>query len=404
MKEIKKIWVLVFLLTTSYSLLSAIEVIPVCDFQLLSGQYFYNSEMSNLSGNLFFNITPAVKFSDKLSILPGFTSSYKATKQTEDLAGGGTLFQDVLDNTVSTRFIYKPLGFIKTKILSSYKLQYRRETRDEKFGTGLFDYNKLSNGFEAELSFLKNYSIRLGGDYYTLIFPNYNSLESQQTADLRRELVGDKVLNSNNLSGTFGSTTKLPLDIKLDLGYIYTLRNYTDQTIVLQSGLLSTEKREDIMYLGTLSILAPVIKKDTFKIIASYDDIFTTNDSNQNHYDARKTTFVEDYYDYQSNYFAPAVTFLLGKKPYAITVSYGLEKKGYKNRPVQDKNGTYDLTCNIWSETQFGTVSFIYPISEGFKLKAQTTYLWERSNMAYQELFTYIYDSANYLLGFSYEY
>lgn len=395
---------LVLLLSIRYSLLSVVKVIPVYDFQLLSGQYFYKSEPSNLSGNLFFNITPAVKFSGKLSVVPGFTSTYKATKQTEDLSGGGTLFQDVLDNTASLRFIYKPLDFLKTKIASSYKLQNRRETRGEKFGTGLFDYNKLSNGFEAEYSFLKKYSARLGGDYYTLLFPNYNSLESRQSADLSRELAGDEVLNSNNLSGTLGGSAKLPLDMKLDVGYIYTKRNYTDQTVVLLSGLLSDDKRGDIIHIGTLSYLAPVLKNDSLKIIAAYDDVFTINNSNQNHYDARKTTFIENYYDYTSNYYGPAFTFLLGKKPYAVTLSYGFELKTYKERPVQDKNGTYDLTRNIWSETQNGTVSFVYPVSDGFKLRISSTYLRERSNMGYEELFTYEYDSANYLMGFSYEY
>lgn len=403
--EVKRFGFLVCLITYCCIPLAAeIKVIPVYDFQLMSGQYFYKSSPSSLSGNVFLNVTPAVKVNDKFSIIPGLTSSYRATKQTEDLAGGGTLFQDMLDNNVSARFIYKPLEFLKTKISSSYKLQYLRETKGEKFGTGLFDYNKLSNGFEAEYAFLQNYSARLGGDYYTLAFPNYDSLESQQAADLSRELAGDKVLDSKNLSGTFGGTAKLPLDVKLDAGYVYTKRDFTDQTVVLLSGLLSSDKRQDVMHIGTLSLLSPVLQKDNLKIIAAYDDVFTANNSNQNHYDAKKTVFIENYYDYTSNYYAPSFTFLLGTKPYAVTLSYGLEKRTYKARPVQDEDGTYDLTENIWSTTQNGTVSFIYPVSAGFKLKISTTYLWERSNMDYEELFTYEYDSANYLMGFSYEY
>lgn len=388
----------------SSGLIAEVKIIPVVDFQLLSGQCFYNGKPSNLSSNLSFNITPAIKFSDKLSIIPGITTSYKATKQTEDLAGGGTLFQDVLDNTVSARFLYKPLECFKTKLLSSYKLQNRRETEDEKFGRGLFDYNKFSNGFEIEYLFLKNYFVRLGADYYTLRLPNYKSLESQQKADLSRELAGDNVLNTKNLAPNFGFSAKPILDIKLDINYIYTNRNYTAQMIVLKTGLLSNDKRKDTIHIGSLSLLAPVLKQEKCKIIIAYDNIFTMNDSNQNHYAARKTQFIENYYDYTSNYYGPVVTFLLGTKPYAITLSYGFEKKQYKNRPVQDKNGTYDFTRKIRSETQTGTISFIYPISTNFKLKISTTYLSTQSNMQYEELFKYGYNFANYLLGFRYEY
>lgn len=388
-------------------LYSAVKVIPVADFQLMTGQYFYEGSANNLAGNMFFNITPALKFSEKCSVIPGFTTSYKATKHVEDLAGGGTLFQDVLDGVGSTRFIYKPLNNLKLKLNASYKKQLRRETKDEDFTDGLFDYNKISGGVETEYSFYEKYSARIAADYYTLKFPNYSSLESGTTAaaaGLSRELVGEKVLDSNNKSGLIGATAKLPYDIKLDADYIYMKKDFKDQPLVLLTGNLSSDQRKDKTHIATLGITAPVLQKERIKIIVSYNDIFATHNSDQNHYDAKKTQFIENYYDYKSNYYNPAVTFLLGAKLYSVTVSYGLEYKKYKDRPVQDKDGTYNLDRNIWSETQNAVLSFIYPISKGFKLRVSTTYLWEHSNMKYEDLYKYKYNSANYLMGFSYEY
>lgn len=400
---------LVLLVPRPSFLFAAVKVIPVVDLQFMTGQYFYDGSADNLAGNMFFNVTPAVKFSEKLSIIPGVSTQYKATKQTEDLAGGGTLFQDVLDSNASSRFVYSPLGNLKLKLNTSYKMQFRRETKDESITDGLFDYKKISYGFETEYAFgkSKKYSVRLGSDRFAIKFPNYESLETgdtSATAGLSRELAGSNVLDTKNISNLLGATAKLPYDITLDADYISMKKDFKDQPVVLLTGLLSSDQRKDKVNIGSLGVLAPVLQKEKVKIIAACSGIYTINNSNQNHYDARKTVFLENYYDYVSNYYNPAVTFLLGAKPYAVTASYGLEHKKYKDRPVQDKTGTYDTERKIWSETQNTTFSFAYPLSEGFKLRATTTYLWERSNMGYEEIYKYKYNTANYLMGFSYEY
>lgn len=388
---------------------AVVKVIPVVDFQLMTGQYFYGGSADNLAGNMFFNITPAIKFSEKFSIIPGVSTRYKATKQTEDLIGGGTLFQDVLDSNASSRFVYSPLDSLKLKLNTSYKMQFRRETKDESITDGLFDYKKISYGFETEYAFGngKKYLARLGADRFTVKFPNYESLESGDTSvtsGLSRELAGTNVLDTKNISSLLGGTAQLPYNITLDADYISIKKDFSDQPVVLLTGLLSSDQRKDKVDIGSLGLLAPVLQKEKIKIITACSGIYTINNSDQNHYDARKTVFIENYYDYTSNYYNPAVTFLLGAKPYAVTASYGLEHKKYKDRPIQDKDGTYDLERKIWSETQNTTFSFTYPISEGFKLRATTTYLWERSNMGYEEIYKYKYNTANYLMGFSYEY
>ena len=82
------------------SSVNAAELVPMGDFRVLGGQYYFNSTPSSLSGNMSLTLVPAVKFSDKFTLVNTYMGSYKGTKEVNDLAGGGTLFQDSQDHLV----------------------------------------------------------------------------------------------------------------------------------------------------------------------------------------------------------------------------------------------------------------------------------------------------------------
>ena len=52
----------------------------------------------------------------------------------------------------------------------------------------------------------------------------------------------------------------------------------------------------------------------------------------------------------------------------------------------------------------FAAAVFAYPISPGFSFKVQANFLWARSNNTYEKTYAYNYRTANYLMGFTYEY
>jgi hypothetical protein len=382
----------------------AARVVPVGDFRFLGGQYFYNNTPSSLSGNLSFTVVPAVKFSDKFALIPTYMGSYRGTKEVSDLAGGGTLFQDGQDHFVSVKGIYSPAAPLKLKLGASYRMELLRETKDENWGKGLFDYHKLNTGIEAEYAFTKKTALRVGADYYTLRFPNYASLESSVTSgELGRELAGKNTLDCNNtmasvrLNNAFGP-------VKTELGGSITSKDYTDQRLVTASGDLSAEKRKDAYSLANANIACPIAITKGFGLIPSLDLQYILNDSTQGHYDANKYLYISDYYDYTSLAVSPLLHFVLGALPWTVSVGGSYCRQTYANRPVQDEAGNYQLNDKIYVDEMMFSVAVSYPLTKEFKLRAVSNFIDSRSNMKYEKTFAYNYQTSNYLFGFSYEF
>src|SRR6185503_9073135 len=106
--------------------------------------------------------------------------------------------------------VYSPRDSFKIKATGGVRAEFLRETKDETWGNGLFDYRKYTGGLETEFDFSKKAGTRFAYDYYMLTFPNYQSLESSQDPTLSRELVGKDILNSGNHLLTLGAWAPLP--------------------------------------------------------------------------------------------------------------------------------------------------------------------------------------------------
>jgi hypothetical protein len=130
---------------------------------------------------------------------------------------------------------------------------------------------------------------------------------------------------------------------------------------------------------------------------------YASTDSNQNHYDARKTVFLKDYYDYSQTTIAPRVVAGLGRRPWVVTAGAAYTERSYGDRPIQDANGDY-LTETLEMRDISATLAVTYPLKNNFKATAAANLGWSDSNMEYEKVFRYNYKIANYLLGFSYEY
>lgn len=400
----KKITITFGLLILQFSISNAVELMPVGDFRFLGGQYFYNSNPSSLSGNLSLTVSPAVKFSDRFSLIPTYMGTYRGTKEVSDLAGGGTLFQDQQSHLVSVKGVYAAKPGLKLKLNAGYRNELLRETKDETWGKGLFDYRKFNTGLEAEYYLLKKYTLRAGIDSYTLRFPNYESLESSVTASgLGRELAGKNTLDSDNLMTTLGFEGAFGR-IKSGLRLVSIAKNYPDQTVVTESGDFSASKRKDSFLAADINAGYPYKLKEGLLIMPVVSLQFVTNDSNQGHYDARKTKYIPDYYDYGTTGFGLGADFLLGReKPVALSLSFISARQAYKDRLSQDIDGNY-LAEKIYSDESVITLTFAQQIAGGFKLRFITSFVDSKSNMKYEKTYTYNYTTSNYLMGFSYEF
>jgi hypothetical protein len=383
--------------------LGAASVTPVYDLRFLGGQHFYNGRSSALSGNVEVLMSPAVKFNDKWSLIPTYWGSYRGTRDVQELAGGGTLFQDSTAHGGLVKGIYQAGPALKLKAVTGARYEFLRETKDESWGDGLFDYQKYTGGVEAEYGRTPRAGVRAGYDYYLLRFPNYESLESSQDPTLSRELAGQKVLDSQNHLVSLGFWSPMPGNVRWDVSAYGNARSFDDQAIVSASGELTPRDRSDQFISADTSLARPLIMTQNLRMVGELGFAYSRLTSNQNHYDARKTVFLEDYYNYSQTGIRSRLSAALGEKPWLVSLGATLNRRNYGDRPIQDANGDY-LTEKTRITDITTSLGVTYPLTQTFKARIVGTLGWSDSNMKYEKVFAYNYKIANYMFGFSYEY
>lgn len=381
----------------------AAQVTPVYDVRFLSGQNFFDGDTSSLSGNLNVMASPAVKFNERWSLIPTYIGAYEGTRDVRELGGGGTLFNDSMNHGVFFKGIRQTAGAWRFKATTGARFEFLRETEDEGWGEGLFDYRKFNGGLEAEYAPSQNVSWRGGYDYYALKFPNYESLESAQDPTLSRELAGKNVIDSANHMASFGVSAPLPGQLRWTLDAYVNQRLYDDQPVVAASGdLTSTERKDQIMSLN-MSFVRPLFAGESLRVVGELAGGYAQQSSNQNHYDARKTVFIKDFYDYDQASFSPRVTMALGEAPWIMSLGADWSRRAYSERPIQNPNGDY-LGEKLNVTNLAATFGLSYPMTKSFQWRLVANLGWGDSNMQYEKVFTYNYKIANYMAGFSYAY
>lgn len=381
----------------------AAEVRTMGDVSLLVGQYFFNTSQSSLAGNIAATVVPVVKYSERLTLIPMYRGQYRGTKEAADLFGGDTLFQDAQSHTLSLKAVYALAPVVKAKLEGGYRAEFLRETRDETWGNGLFDYTKTNGGAEMEFAYARGQKIRAGVDAYIISFTNYATLESSAAAGgLGRELAGKNTLDTSNLTAAVTHEAAFS-GFSTTVSAALTNRAYPSQTTVLPNGELSSNKRRDSIAAGSMEVARPWRVSRGTRLVVGVNVQGTMVDSNQNHYDARKYVYLPDYYDYTTVAAGMDVSFLFGPKPWGVTVGTTMSRQDYAERLVQNTDGDYGSEAIRTDETAY-TATVTYPLRDGFKLRLTGSFIDARSNMKYEKTFAYNYQTSNYLMGFSYEF
>lgn len=382
----------------------AAVVTPVVDATFQGGQTFFDGSSSSVGGNLDVVVTPVVKFSDRWSLFPTYHGFYQGTQEIETLAGGGIPFEDSTGHTILLKGV-RTLGRWKLKPSVGGSMEWLRETQDEDWGEGLFDYWKVNGGLEGQFDLSSRSGGRIAYDFYQLTFTNYQSLESDQDATLSRELAGRDVLNNRNHMVTFGAWTSLPGQGRVDVTCLYNARLFSDQPVIDQEDQpMSTERRDDSMTIDTM-VGYPVLGPSGVILLADLGLRYTNQNSNQNHFDTKKDAnqFQADYYDFAEWRISPQITAPLAKGRWLVTVGGSYERRDYSHRVTQNATGDY---LSEKMNTSNGIVRFgiAHALSPHTKLRFDGSLGWNHSNTDYKEVFRYNYRMANYGLGFSYAY
>lgn len=404
------LYVLVFLAAAGRRPLAAYDVTPYYQASLMGGQYFYETNQGALAGNASLLATASVKISPDLTLIPLYSGRYQGAKQVADLAGGGTLFQALMDHRASFKGVYAATPLLKIKPELAFKREYLKETRDEAWGDGLFDYTQPGFSVEGEYLYSDPFTLRFGYDLYNTRFHNYTSLESQIGAadgSLAREMAGDHTLNSMNNNFYAAGNRKMPWDSLADAAVSYTRRSYAHQHVVDEAGQFKSATRLDSLISAELGWRFPRKLASGKMLTPGVTFAYAANNSDQNNYDAQNTKFIKDYYDYgkcKAGLNVSLRTPLAGEKRFwDARLGLGLTRTGYSKRLVQDITGLYKTGKVYINEfTAAGDVS--YDIVKNFKLSASMQYGRQNSNMKYEKLYKYSFAMFSYLMGLTYEY
>ena len=413
---LKPLFLCVVLLAASLPA-SAVEWTPVLNGSVSGGQYFFAGQRGNLGGNAALTAAGLVKLSDRWSLLPMYNGSYRGTKGVDDGVAAGTLFQQQMDHTVSMTGIRKlEESTWRVKPSAGYKREFLKETRNESWGHGLFDYEKISAGVEFENIYKEPFSLRAGLDVFRVRFPSYESLESRSGTDplgnpLGRELASKHVLDTYNWQASVSGTRPWPFEdpkYVLSGSYSFLYKDFLDQRIVQTSGQFEDVARKDFLQSLGGSIMRPIpmrVFDGDGRLDLSMAMSFSYNRSNQNTFDATFARFLGDSYSYWTFGAGPAAVLSWGDKkaPAWTSASFRWNRQSYLGRLVQDEVGVYGSAKQKHDRYTF-SLGYGYPLAPKLTLTFRTNILWAASNHKYQKNYAYAYRAMNYLIGVAYEY
>jgi hypothetical protein len=396
---------------------SAVEWTPVVNASLAGGQYFFQGQRGSLGGNAALTAAGLAKINENWSVLPMYSGAYRGTKGVDDGVGAGTLFQQQMDHTLSVTGIRKLQDSTwRVKPSAGYKREFLKETRDETWGKGLFDYEKISAGVEFENLYKEPFSWRAALDVYRVRFPGYESLESQSGVDpfgdpLGRELASKHVLDTYNWQASVSGSRPWPYEdpkVVLQGSYSFLYKDFLDQHIVLDTGQFENSGRRDFQQSLAGSIARPIpmtVFGSEGRLDLSMALNFSHNMSNQNTFDATFAKFIGDAYSYWTVGAGPGAALSWGDKkaPTWTSASLRWARQTYLGRLVQDEVGVYEDAKQHQDRYTF-SLAYGYPIAPKFTMTFRTNVLWAASNEKYQKNYSYTYRAMNYLIGVAYEY
>jgi len=379
------------------------DVSTVFNLRAFGGNYSQSSQAGSYNGDLSIDFVPAVKFNDKLSLLPALYINYNGIKDVSEVfVGGDPLFMQSANYNVSIRPVYKLNNNLKLKLKVGYLNQLIVETKDETWGKGAFDYSKVNVG--AGIGFR---NMDFSYNMYTIVFPNYSSLASQTTYQIGAgKDILDFAANEISVFGKMSPSGSFVIDWALD----YTMKSFADQKIQNQTGAYSLENRADNVTIVNIGPSVALLPTGPVTVYAGLSVGYTINSSNQNVYDAVTTDYIPKFYDFTETVLSPMFSFSFNTVPMRFDLTYDVSTRNYAERlnkvDTAANDGTYAYsTDKMYLKTNTLSLSVTYPMSEKLSIKgSMKTFDSSSNNKSTADTALYNYTAMNIFAGITYEY
>lgn len=382
----------------------AAEFIPVIRLDFYGGQIFFQTQAPSIAASGDWLFSPAVRLSDRDTLIPSLSGAYRRTREVKEYIGGGFIVDETVDNMAALKWVHHVDEAYAVKPSASYKSQLVSETDDEKLGNGLFDHNKFSFGVEIERRGETLVSLRHSFTAFGVRYYNFKALTADRFGD--EILSGHNVLDFNSYDYSVEAKIQAGEKILLTASGLGSYRDFVDQRIVTRSGTFSEKNRKDLYVSMVLTAerLLPALGSDWYLLepAAGFSGGWDQLGSNQNHYDAPRLRFEGDYYDYKEILAGAFFKLLFGRKS-AVSAGYDYVRRFYKVRAALNAEGVA-LVDRAFNNTHQFTYEFSRPIYAGFSLKARGAHRLESSNDKYERSYRSNFHSAHYFIGLGWAY
>lgn len=372
-----------------------------------AGQYFFQKSAGAVNGYGDLNLQLARSLSTRSGFFISERSVYTGFKQVNELAGGGTLFQQSLDNSLGFKWMQRFDGGWSVKPRVGVRSQLYRETSDEDWGKGLYDFMRYEGGVALERKTRWGastpWTYQLAYDLYYTRYTRFKTLSSQFGAELATPDPGSRTLDSISHQFSYRSDWDFPGFTSGWLLASVSLIDYPDQKVVSSQGQYLNSKRSDAMPVLGLGANKRLLDWQPLGRIRPYiggSVVATGNMSNQNHFDTdpQRLKFVRSYYDYLETKVTPTFGAIFLKTQTRASMGYEFGWRAYSTRPAQTENGSYTTSpLRQYTHSLFLDVST--PIWRNLGLRMRGTWADTKSNTHYEQTYQYNYTSANYFAG-----
>ncbi len=374
---------------------------------LYGGQYFFGGQSGALNGYGVLNAELAKSYSSSYGYYLSLNSVYTGFKQVNELAGGGTLFQQSLDNSLGLKWIKRYDGGYALKPHVGVTSELFRETKDEKWGQGLYDFTRYEAGLTLErktrAGFEVPWTYQLSWDAYYTRYTRFKSLASEYGAELAAPDPGSRVLDAVTNQFSYYNEWDLPGFAKAEALASLAVTGYPEQKVINSAGTYLPSTRSDYYELLTLSISKRYSDAEILggiRPVAGFGLTFDDQVSNQNHLDTEPAhlKFIRSFYDYYETTLSPTLMLTSVSSGFVLSANYNFTARWYPDRLTQTTAGSYtgdklrQYTCDFGLEAS-------YPITASLDARLRTDWSLSRSNNRYEQVYRYNYDSSTYFAG-----
>ncbi|MBI5243107.1 MAG: hypothetical protein HY922_05390 [Elusimicrobia bacterium] len=379
---------------------------------LLAGQYFYNNAAGSANGYVDLNLQQARSFSPESGFFINERYLYTGFKQVNELAGGGTLFQQSMDSSLGAKYIKRFEGGYSIKPRIGVRNQLFRETMDEDWGKGLYDYWRYEGGLTWErktrLGLSVPWTYQISYDLYYTYYPRFKSLASAFGAALATPDPGERPLNTLTHQFSYRSEFDLPGFASAWGLASLSIIDFTDQKIVNSKGDYLDSKRSDVyatIGLGYSKRFSDFEALGRVRPGASMGLTLSSLMSNQNNFDTdpKRLQYVAGYYNYWEARLSPVASALFLKTQINVRLGYDFGYRSYSGRLTQNSGDGSYTGENLHQYTHGLTLEASYPLWRQLEFKARGLWAKSSSNNSFQQVYTYNYSSYNYFAGISWK-